>query len=142
VIRRLAPLALASLLIAGCGTLSSASALRAWVDQTGFHDAASTLHLDAQHAATALRDAHSSSNDLHTVCEVLYQDARHANSALPSPDQSSTSLLTSAYSALGNGASACYGAAASASQRKRALGLIASGAATLAEARARVAAAS
>lgn len=140
--RRVAALAAAGVLLAGCSSQSASRALRDWVSQSAFHSAVATLRSDARHAVTALRDAASPANLLHTVCGVLDLDAESANASLPAPDAASTSLLSRAYDQFGTGASRCYTAAASSSQRARAIAEIELGAATLAEAAARVSSAS
>ncbi len=140
--RRVAALAAAGALLAGCTTQSTAAALRSWVSQSSFHSAVSTLRADARHALTVLRDPQSTPGLLRTVCAVLDVDALSANASLPTPDAQATTLLGRAYDQLGAGANRCYGAGSSAAQRTSAVGLIERGAATLAEAAARVSSAS
>lgn len=139
--RRVAALAAAGALLAGCTTQGAGAALRDWVSQSSFHSALATLRADARNAVTALRSAGSSARLLHTVCGVLDLDAQSANASLPTPDASSTALLSRAYDQLGAGASRCYGAS-SPTRRAAAARDIERGAATLAEAAARVASAS
>lgn len=140
--RRAAALLAAALALAACGTVSASSAMRSWVTQSAFHSTVATLRTDAGHAATALRDARSTPNELHTVCAVLSLDAQQANSALPSPDSQSTTLLGRAYAQIGRGAERCYGAAADSRSRATAITDLQTAIATLAEGDARVAAAS
>ncbi|HEV2428134.1 MAG TPA: hypothetical protein VGS61_07945 [Acidimicrobiales bacterium] len=140
--RRVAALAAAGVLLAGCTSQSASRALSDWVSQSAFHSAVATLRSDARHALTALRDSSSPANLLHTVCGVLDLDAESANASLPSPDAESTTLLSRAYDQLGTGASRCYAAAASPAKRALAISDIERGAATLAEAAARVSSAS
>jgi hypothetical protein len=140
--RRLAALLVAGLALAACGTQSAAQAMRAWVSQSAFASAVSTLRTDARHAVTALRDATTPPNVLHTVCGVLNFDALSANASLPAPDDQSTTLLGRAYDDFGNGSATCYTASGHAAAAAKAIAQIEQGAATLAEARARVAAAS
>lgn len=140
--RRVAALAAAGVLLAGCTTQSPGRALSDWVGQSAFHSAVSTLRTDARHAVTALRERHSSAALLHTVCGVLDLDSESANASLPTPDADSTTLLGRAYDQLGAGAVRCYGAGDSGARRAAAVAAIQRGAATLAEAAARVASAS
>lgn len=140
--RRLVALLACGLLLAACGSQSPQQALRGWVTQSAFAKAVTTLRTDAVHAANALRDAATQPNALHTVCGVLDYDALSANSSLPTPDDQTTSLLSRAYNDLGDGAQVCYGAADSAARRARAIADLERGVAAMAEARARVAAAS
>jgi hypothetical protein len=140
--RRVAALAAASALLAGCTTQGTAAALRSWVSQSSFHSAVSTLRADARHALSVLRDARSAPGLARTVCAVLDVDALSANASLPTPDAEATTLLGRAYDQLGAGANRCYQAGRSAAARSSAAGLIERGAATLAEASARVASAS
>jgi len=132
----------AALALAACGTVSASTAMRSWVTQSAFSSAVTTLRTDARHAATALRDPRSTPNLLHTVCAVLSLDAQQANSALPSPDDQSTTLLGRAYTQFGRGAERCFGAAANSASRAAAITELQRAIATLAEADARVAAAS
>lgn len=140
--RRVAALAAAGALLAGCTTQSTAAALRSWVSQSAYHHAVSTLRADARHALSVLRDPRSASGLLHTVCGVLDVDALSANASLPTPDAEATTLLGRAYDQLGAAANRCYGAGGSPARRARAEALVQRGAATLAEAAARVASAS
>ncbi|MFI5036409.1 MAG: hypothetical protein ACHQFZ_09430 [Acidimicrobiales bacterium] len=140
--RRLAALLTAGLVLSACGTQSPASAMRAWVTQSAFHTAVATLRSDAGRAVTALRDASTAPNVLHTVCGVLDVDALSANASLPTPDDQATALLGRAYGAFGSGAAICYTAASSAAARVRAVAEVQRAARILAEASARVAAAS
>jgi hypothetical protein len=142
VIRRPAALLAAGLLLAACGSQSAASAMRQWVSQSSFTVAVSTLRTDASHAVSALRDASSTVNDLHTVCAVMYVDSQSANSSLPTPDDQATTLLGRAYGRFGTAASRCSDAGPSAAKRARAVALFEQAVALLAEARARVSAAS
>ncbi|HSN03111.1 MAG TPA: hypothetical protein VLS91_06480 [Acidimicrobiales bacterium] len=129
-------LAVASATLAGCGSVSTSSALAQWSHQSNFEQSVTILLDDARHAAKALR-ATSSLNDLHTVCAVLLVDVQSANAALPTPDSQTTTLLSSAYSDLGAGANRCY-VADSAPRRQRALSDLTTGASLLVEARTRV----
>jgi hypothetical protein len=142
VTRRLVALLTGGLLLSACGSQSPTAALHSWVTQSAFHSAVSTLRSDARHAAAALRDASSAPNVLHTVCGVLSVDALSANSSLPTPDDQSTSLLGRAYGAFGTAAALCYRARGDAAIRARAVSDLERAVALLAEARARVAAAS
>lgn len=140
--RRLAALLVGALLFSACGSQSPAQAMRTWVTQSAFASAVSTMRSDAQHAATQLRNAATGPNVLHTVCGVLSVDALSANSSLPTPDDQATALLGHAYDAFGAAAQLCYRAAGDAVTRRRAIADLERAVATLAEARARVAAAS
>jgi uncharacterized protein YceK len=132
-------LAVGGVILAGCGNVSTASALAQWSHQSNFAQSVSILLDDARHAASALRTT-SSLNDLHTVCAVLLVDVQSANAALPTPDAQTSKLLSSAYDDLGAGANRCY-VADTASRRARALADLTRGAGELVEARARVSAA-
>ena len=129
-------LALAGIVLAGCGSVSSTSALAQWSRQSNFEQSVSILLDDARHAAGALRTT-SSLNDLHTVCAVLLVDVQSANAALPTPDTQTSELLSSAYNDLGAGANRCY-VADTTSRRGRALADLTRGAGELIEARTRV----
>jgi hypothetical protein len=142
VIRRLVALLVAGLVLSACGSISAATALRSWVSQSGFTSTASALRTDAVHSATALRDAHSSSNDLHTVCAVMLVDTESANASLPTPDSQATTLLSRAYTNFGAGANQCYRAAANSRQRAVAIASLESAIGALSEATARIASAS
>jgi hypothetical protein len=116
--------------------------MRSWVTQSAFSSAVSTMRSDARRAVTQLRNASTGPNVLHTVCGVLNVDALSANSSLPTPDDQATTLLGRAYGAFGSGAALCYRAANDALTRTRAIDELERAVATLAEARARVVAAS
>ena len=132
-------LALAGVVLGGCGSVSTTSALAQWSHQSNFDQSVSILLGDARHAANALR-AQSSLNELHTVCAVLLVDVQSANAALPTPDPQTSKLLSSAYTDLGAGANRCY-VANSPTRRERALADLTRGAGELVEARTRVRAA-
>lgn len=140
-IRRWSVLIAAGLLLSACGTISSATALRTWVDKSDFHSSLTTLRSDVRHSASALRNLSLTSADLHTVCGVLLFDTESANASLPTPDDQATNLLSSAYTNLGAGANECYDAANPA-QRVRALASLTKGYGQLAEANIRIDAAS
>jgi hypothetical protein len=142
VTRRLAAFVVGALLLSACGAQSPAQAMRSWVTQSAFVTAVHTMRSDARQAARQLRDASAAPNTLHTVCAVLSVDALSANSSLPTPDDQATVLLGRAYGAFGTAAQLCYRAAGSAVTRRRAIAELERAVATLAEARARVSAAS
>ncbi|MDE3064209.1 MAG: hypothetical protein KGJ36_00870 [Acidobacteriota bacterium] len=141
-IRRLGALVTAGLVLGACGSQSASSAMRQWSHQSDFAGAVARLRLDAVHAVEALRDPASGPNLLHTVCAVTYVDSLSANSSLPTPDAQATTLLGRAYGQLGSAATTCSDAGASAPRRARAIAQFERAVATLAEARARVEAAS
>lgn len=136
--RRLLTLLGAGLTLSACGTMSTSSALRQWVVQSNFHASMGILSNDVRHAAGALRNAHSTSNDLHTVCGVLLVDTESANASLPTPDAQGTVLLSRTYTLLGAGANECYVAANNENVRAKALGSLRRGFATLSEATVRI----
>jgi hypothetical protein len=138
VIRGLAALFVAGLLLSSCGSVSPATAMRSWVTQSGFRANTKVLEKDAAHSATALRAAATTRLQLHTVCGVLLYDTQTSNASLPTPDAQATSLLSRAYTELGAGANECY-KATSVSDRATALASLAKGGAALAEGSARVA---
>ena len=130
-------MALAGLLLGACGTISASSAMRNWVSQSGYHDTAAAILVDAEHAANAIRQPSVTVLQLHTVCGVLLYELGQANASLPTPDDQASTLLSNAYSQLGAGANQCYRA-----RRVVALSSLTRGAASLSEARARIAAVS
>jgi hypothetical protein len=140
VIRRLVGIALASLALAACGSVSPGTALSRWSTSSALPSAFSQLTLDARHALIALDTPNMSSAQLHTVCAVLDFETLQANASLPTPDVQTTNLLSSAYTDLGSGANECYGAGQSIVKRTRAVDYLRRADAELAEARARVAA--
>jgi hypothetical protein len=131
----------ASVALAGCGTISASQALHNWATQADFLKNTTTLLGDAHQVAGQLSDAKASPAALRTVCDVLNMDAQAANSALPTPDAQSTSLLANAYNLLGDASSVCYKSGGLPAQRVRALGYLARGVGVLLEGRARVQAA-
>ncbi|HQT99014.1 MAG TPA: hypothetical protein PLG60_00765 [Acidimicrobiales bacterium] len=141
-IRRLGAVALAGVLLAGCGSVKLSTAMISWAHDNGFAASAKTLSIDAAHVATALRSASSGVNELHTVTGVLLLAAQSAQTQLPTPDDQATNLLNGAYASLGAAANVGYNAAASPLKRAQALGLLAQGLAKLSEGSARVATAS
>jgi hypothetical protein len=139
VIRVVAVLLGAGLLLSACGSVSASKAMTTWVAQSGYVANAKTLTNDAKHAALALRDTSTSSASLRTVCAVLDLETEQANAALPTPDNQSTNLISKALSDLGAGAVECYGASSNVAKRAKALVSLSSGVGYLAEASARVA---
>ena len=142
-IRHAVVLLAAGLALAACGaTVSAASALHDWVNQSGFHDTSRSLVADARHAVIALEDVTTSPKELHLVCGVLLYDTESANASLPTPDQQATTLLSVAYTDFGAGAHQCYDAGANRARRSVALASLRAGGAAIAEATARIATAS
>jgi hypothetical protein len=142
VIRRVAALLAAGLLLAACGSISPGRAVTQWVKQSGFTQNVRSLYHDVRNSAQDLRNLTLTSNDLHTFCNVLFVDDGSMQSSLPTPDHQATSLLNHAYRDFARAAVECYSAIAVPDDRARALAALSSGAALLSEGRARVAAAS
>ncbi len=141
VIRRVAVLAVAGLVLCACGSISGSKAMVSWVTQSGYLSTAKSLTKDAAHSANALRTPSDSKFDLHTVCGVLLVDTESANASLPTPDNVATKLLSNAYTDLGAGANKCYRANTSANARAGALATLTKGLSYLSEASARIASA-
>ena len=129
--RLLGALALAAIVLAGCGTVSATQAARNWMSQSGFNANRATLIGDVESSESALRAHASSTAALHTVCEVLDTDALAANASLPAPDTQATNLLAQAYSSLGSGAGTCYSAGSSTPRRAEAIRFMQTGLAQL-----------
>jgi hypothetical protein len=142
VIRRVATLLAAGVLLAACGSISPSRAMSGWVKQSGFARNAQSLYQDVRTSAKDLRDYSLTSNDLHTFCEVLFVDDGSMQSSLPTPDRQATALLNHAYRDFATAAVECYSAIPVPGDRAKALAGLSTGAALLSEARARVAAAS
>jgi hypothetical protein len=138
VIRRVAVLLIAGLLLCACGTVSEAKAMTGWVAHSSFKANATSLFSDVKTSAKDLRNVHLSSNDFHTVCQVLFSDDGAMQAALPTPDAQATKLLNKAYQEFAMAAHQCYNAQSSSVARSKALVGLASGAAAFSEARARV----
>ena len=130
--------AASSLALSACGTVSASTALSTWAQNSNLSSNSAQLVLDARHALSALGDTRSTAAELHTVCAVLDLETLQANAALPAPDAQTTSLLSAAYTDLGDGANVCYRAAHSSSKRRRAIDYLRRAGAELAEAQARV----
>lgn len=141
-IRRVAVLLLAGLLLCACGTITEAKAMSGWVSHSSFTANARSLFSDVRSSAKDLHNMTLSSNDFHTVCQVLYSDDGAMQAALPTPDAQATKLLNRAYQDFATAAHQCYNAQASAVARSQALATLAKGAAEFSEATARVATAS
>jgi hypothetical protein len=142
VIRRVATLLAAGLLLCACGTVSAGTAMSGWVKQSGFTGNVRALFGDVKNSAKDLHNDSLSNNDLHTFCNVLFVDDGSMQSSLPTPDKQATNLLNAAYRDFATAAVECYSANAVPGDRAKALAKLTSGAALLSEARARVAAAS
>lgn len=141
-IRRVALLFLAGLLLCACGTISEAKAMSGWVAHSSFKSNAKSLLSDVRSSAKDLHNMSLSSNDYHTVCQVLYSDDGAMQAALPTPDAQATKLLNKAYQDFATAAHQCYNAQSSAAARAQALGSLARGAGVFSEGTARVATAS
>jgi hypothetical protein len=141
VIRRVATLLAAGLLLCACGTVSPGAAMSGWVKQSGFTSNARSLFSDVKNSAKDLRNHSFGSNDLHTFCNVLFVDDGSMQSSLPTPDAQATSLLNKAYRDFATAAVECYSALAVSGDRAKALATLSAGAALFSEARARVSAA-
>jgi len=140
VIRRVAALLAAGVLLCACGTVSASKAMSGWVKQSGFTSNATSLYQDVKNSAKDLRNHSLTSNDLHTFCNVLFVDDGSMQSSLPTPDQQATHLLNKAYRDFATAAVECYSANAVPADRTRALTMLSDGAAAFAEARVRVSA--
>jgi len=138
-VKRLGALLCAGLLLAGCSSISAASAMVNWVKQSGYVANTKTLLGDARNSLSIVRNLGASDAERHTVCAVLLVDAEAANSALPSPDAQVTTLLSKAYDSFGAGANHCYDAGTNPVQLADAVKALTSGASLLAEASARIA---
>lgn len=141
-IRRVATLLAAGLLLSACGSVSASTAMSGWVKQSGFTSNARSLFDDVKNSAKDLHDDSLSSNDLHTFCNVLFVDDGSMQSSLPTPDRQATNLLNRAYRDFATAAVECYSAIAVPGDRAQSLANLGRGAAIFAEARARVATAS
>ncbi len=113
--------AVSSLVLASCGTISAQQAAKNWLSQSNFHANTHRLAQDAHVTRKLLLSARPTAPQLHTVCGVLLLDSEAANSSLPSPDNQSNTLLANAYDTMGNAANTCFNASASRSQRVRAV---------------------
>lgn len=138
-IRRVAALLAAGILLSACGSVSASTAMGNWTNKNTFLATTRTLRVDATHSATVLRASDSQPNAVHTVCGVLLVDTQSANDDLPTPDGQATHLLGQAYDNLAAAANTCYQSASDSTLRSKALAFLALGAAQLAEATARVA---
>ncbi len=130
----------ASVSLSACGSQIASSALKKWVSSANLVRNDAQLVSDARAALAVLGDAHSTAAQLHTVCAVLDFESLQAYASLPSPDEQTTQLLTSAYTALGDGANACFEAAHSPAKRAAAVDYLHRGGAAFSEARARLSA--
>ena len=138
-IRRVAVLLCAALLLAACGSITATQALTSWVKQSNFQVNSRSIVTDARHSATALRRTNATSADLHTLCAVLLDEVNQINASLPTPDAQTTALLSKSYTDLGAAANLCYRAGASTSARSRAVAKLTLGVSLLSEGLARVA---
>ena len=129
--RRVVILLLATVILAGCGTVSESQLTRDWMRQSAFSDGHATLVGDVSTALHTLRDPSTSAPALHTICGVLLIDVESAHASLPTPDDQSTTLLDAAYSLLGGGANTCYTAGSSVKSRARAVSYLTDGMAQL-----------
>jgi len=142
VIRRVATLLAAGLLLCACGSVSAGTAMSGWVKQSSFTSNVRSLFQDVKNSAKDLHNDTLTNNDLHTFCNVLFVDDGSMQSSLPTPDKQATNLLNAAYRDFATAAVECYSANAVPGDRAKALAKLTSGAALLSEGRARVAAAS
>jgi hypothetical protein len=140
VIRVLVVLLAAGLVLSACGSQSMSAAMKAWAHESSYSYVATNRQLitDATHSAKALRTKGETNDQLHLVCGVLDYDTEAANSFLPAPDTETSSLLNKAYGNLGAGATICYRAGTSASNRARALSDLSKAVGQLNEAYARI----
>ncbi len=141
-IRRVATLLAAGLLLSACGSVSASTAMSGWVKQSSFTSNVRSLFQDVKNSAKDLHNDTLTNNYLHTFCNVLFVDDGSMQSSLPTPDKQATNLLNAAYRDFATAAVECYSANAVTGDRAKALAKLTSGAALLSEGRARVAAAS
>ncbi|MGA7835383.1 MAG: hypothetical protein WCA31_09285 [Acidimicrobiales bacterium] len=137
-IRWLAAILAAGLLLSACGSQSLDSAMKSWVSQSNYVANNSQLITDAQHSVAALRVKDESNKDLHTVCAVMYLESDQAGAALPTPDTLVTKLLGDAYIKLNAGANVCYDAGSDSAKRALAISDLSKGVGSLDEAYARI----
>jgi len=138
VIRWLAAILAAGLLLSACGSQSLETAMRSWVAQSGYVANNGQLITDAQRSVDALRAKDESNRDLHTVCAVMYLESDQAGAALPTPDTLATKLLGDAYIKLNAGANVCYDAGTDPAKRALAISDLSKGVGSLDEAYARI----
>jgi hypothetical protein len=113
--------------------------MKNWEQQSQYLKNNKTLLHVTQNAAKALTNSKITAVDLHTVCAVVYDESNQANSALLTPDRETNTLLGKAYGELGAGATLCYNASTSATERTKAVRHLIAGIAELGQASARVA---
>ena len=113
VIRRLGALLVCGTCWRHAERMSTGAALRTWVTQSNYSARLSTLRADARHSPTALEDASTTANELHTVCAVLHYDAEQANASLPTPDDQATKLLSTGLRAVRQRRVVCWSAGSS-----------------------------
>jgi hypothetical protein len=142
VIRRVATLLAAGLLLCACGSISAGTAMSGWVKQSGFTANARSLFSDVKSSAKDLRNHSLNSNDLHTFCNVLYVDDGSMQSSLPTPDRQATNRCSTRRTGTSRAPRSSVTAPSSVpADRAKALTTLSNGAALFSEARARVAAA-
>lgn len=128
----------AGLALSACGSVSMSTAMTKWVSESAFVANTKTIVGDINHSARALKNQGESGAALHTVCGVLYYDTESANASLPTPDVQATTLLSRAYTLIGDAANECYVAAGDPARHVAAIGYLTKALADLSEGSARV----
>jgi hypothetical protein len=110
VIRRVAVVVLAGVMLAGCGTISPQAATKKWIETTNFGAAFVNLNDDLDRTVTYLHRSQRDTLELRTLCRVLSLDLHKMNDSLPSPDAQGNSLLAKGLDTLSQGTALCASA--------------------------------
>ena len=119
--RSIALVAIAGILLSGCGTTTTKALTDKWMTKAnqdkGFH----ALRADISKTVKYLRAPSSTQADLHTLCSVLNIEIHGANDHLPTPDTQATQLLAKGYDTLAIATTQCDEAFANPAKRAAAI---------------------
>lgn len=115
--RRIALIAIAGLLLSGCGTTTTKALTVKWMTEANQDKGYHSLHADISKTVKYLRTPSSTQADLHTLCSVLNLEIHAANDYLPTPDTQATDLLAEGYDTLATATTQCDEAGANPTKR-------------------------
>ncbi len=112
---------LGSLVLSGCGTVTTKELTVTWMKDAQHDRVYKSLHHDIAKTVRYLKDPTSTRADLHTLCSVLNLEIHAANDHLPTPDREATNLLADGYDQLATATTQCDVAGADPVARAKAI---------------------
>lgn len=113
--------AVAGLLLSGCGATTTKALTVKWMNEANQDSGYHSLRVDISKTVKYLRMPSSTQADLHTLCSVLNLEIHGANDHLPTPDTQATDLLAQGYDTLATATTQCDEASSDPKKRDEAI---------------------